>query len=864
MHIALWLALGAGVGLAAAAFSTLVREHRVQADGVADLATWAFMVGDGVMLQKDGSLLAAFALRGPDLVAATDAERAALSEHVNDALLGYTGRWMIDVSVVRRHAVSYPASSFPSVVGQLIDEERREEYAAGGIRFESDAFLTVTYLPPADADSRLAAWFVQGAGTTRGVEWDQVLAIFERDIAGLARRLSTHLTLRRLGSDDLCTFLHRCLTGLGHRVRTPARGAYLNVTLADQQLVGGFAPRVGGRHVRVIAVQGYPAESSAGALSFLSELPLCYRWSTRVLPLDTQQGATLIKRHQLRWFQKRKGAGTWVAEMASKGNAAPKPEDALFADQDATSMAADAAVALAENASGRVRFAQLTQCVVVMEERVDEADRAAREILGALHDAGYTARIETVNALDAFLGTLPGNGFANVRRVLVNTLNVADLLPLQSTWPGPATNPSPYYPVGSAPLVWAVTAGSTPFRLDLHENDIGHTLIVGKTGGGKSTLVGLLAAQFQRHRDAQAFVFDVGYSGWLLCHATGGQHYDVAAGEGAGLSLQPLAEVDQPSERAWAADWLETVIAMQGVQATPLIRERIDRALLLIAHSDRQHRTLTEFCAQVQVPEVVAALRPYTAAGPYSVLDGSADTALSGRHSTFELKRLMDLSDAAVVPVTLALFRRVERALDGRPTLIVLEELWAPLMRSAFSAKIREWMLTLRKYNAAVVLVVHSPTQLCALPGAQLLYESCPTRLFLPNPDATSVSNAAAYAELGLNETEVSVIASAVPKRDYYLAAPRGRRLFQLGLGPVALAFLGTPPGLTIGETKAAVEALAARYGNQWPSPWLAQLGLDSWAARFDAAVTRSTSHSAAGARLHGDNHVHSAAHLNS
>ena len=850
-------ALGVAAGIGAAWGSRVLREHRTQPEGVADLATWAFMVGDGVVLQKDGSLLAAFALRGPDLVAATEAERRALSEHVSDALLGYTGRWMLEISVIRRPAAAYAAGVFPSVVGQLIEDERREGYAAGGSRYESEAYVSVTYMPPSDTDSKLVAWLVSGARRSGDVNWNATLGRFEREIEGIRRRLSTHLSLRRLDADALCTLLHRCLTGLDHRVSTPPMGAYLNVALTDQELVGGFSPIVGRRHVRVVAVSGYPGQSAAGALAFLTELPACYRWSTRVIPFDTQEAGALIRRHQLRWFQKRKGAADWARDMATKGSGKSEasPDAELFSDQDARSMAADAAVALAENASGRVRFAHLTQAVVVMEERAADADQVAREVVGALNDAGYTARVETVNALDAFLGTLPGNGYANVRRVLVNTLNVADLLPLHATWPGPAMNPSPYYPAGSPPLVWAVTAGSTPFRLDLHEGDIGHTLIVGKTGGGKSTLVGLLAAQFQRHADAQVFAFDVGYSGWLLCEATGGRHYDVVA-SGDGLSLQPLADVDQATERAWAADWIETVLALQGVTMTPAYRERIDRALMLIAHGARVHRTITEFCTQVQVPEIAAALRPYTIEGPYSVLDGQADVALSGRHQTFELKQLMDLSDAAVVPVTLALFRRVERALDGRPTLIILEELWAPLMRSQFAAKIREWMLTLRKYNAAVVLVVHSPAQLCALPGAQLLYESCPTRLFLPNPDATSPANVAAYGELGLNETEIALVAAAQPKRDYYMAAPRGRRLFQLGLGPLALAFIGTPPGLTLSETRAVVEAMMATHGDGWPAEWLRQLGLGSWAGRYEAARVQGRVLKATSIEEGGVNHV--------
>ncbi len=156
---------------------------------------------------------------------------------------------MLDVSVVRRPATPYPESVFPSVIGQLIDAER-DDYAAGGARFESDTYLTVTYLPPADVDSRLAAWFVQRAGAARGVEWDRVLGAFERDIAALARRLSTHLSLRRLGSDELCTFLHRCLTGLPHPVRTPAPGAYLNVTLPIK------SPLVGSRRVLANSTSG--------------------------------------------------------------------------------------------------------------------------------------------------------------------------------------------------------------------------------------------------------------------------------------------------------------------------------------------------------------------------------------------------------------------------------------------------------------------------------------------------------------------------------------------------------------------------------------------------------------------------------
>ena len=184
------------------------------------------------------------------------------------------------------------------------------------------------------------------------------------------------------------------------------------------------------------------------------------------------------------------------------------------------------------------------------------------------------------------------------------------------------------------------------------------------------------------------------------------------------------------------------------------------------------------------------------------------------------------MDDKILIPVLLYLFRRVERQLDGRPTLIVIEELWAPLMRTVFANRIKQWLLTLRKQNAAVMLVAHTPAQLDAVPGKQVLIESCPTRILLPNSDAESSGNARLYQDLGLNDRELSVLARAAPKRDYYVKSPLGSRLVRLELGPTALAFLSTPGGLTADALRPHVEALAETHGRRWPEAWLNGLGV--------------------------------------
>src|SRR5206468_3320410 len=139
-------------------------------------------------------------------------------------------------------------------------------------------------------------------------------------------------------------------------------------------------------------------------------------------------------------------------------------------------------------------------------------------------------------------------------------------------------------------------------------------------------------------------------------------------------------------------DWLETLVALQGVAITPPLRARIDRALELLARNERMHRTLTELSVQIQHDELAAALRPYTVAGNYGqLLDANTGDLTPPDFTIFELKHLLSLDDRVAVPVLLYLFRCVERRLGGRPTLILVDEAWLPLMHSLFGPRLNQW-----------------------------------------------------------------------------------------------------------------------------------------------------------------------------
>ena len=298
-------AAGTLAGAVGAAGLGRLREHRARPRALSDLLGWGFLVGEGVVLMKDGSLLAAWRFRGRDLASSTSGEVAALAGHVNDALAAYGDGWMVHADAMRREAIGYASRErchFPDPVSALVDEARRGRYTSTSAHFETEAVLSLTYTPPSAIVGRLEGAVVKGRGGEAGADWDRVVAQFEREVAGLEARLSSALRMDRLRSAGLLRHLHESLTGLGHAVGVPGHGAYLDYALADQPFVGGFEPRVGAKHVRVVAVQGYPNATRPGLADPLTRLPFPYRWSIRFLPFSPTTAAKVIGKAQLGWF----------------------------------------------------------------------------------------------------------------------------------------------------------------------------------------------------------------------------------------------------------------------------------------------------------------------------------------------------------------------------------------------------------------------------------------------------------------------------------------------------------------------------------------------------------------------------------
>ena len=532
--------------------------------------------------------------------------------------------------------------------------------------------------------------------------------------------------------------------------------------------------------------------------------------------LDPHEALGELRRFRRKWKQQVRGF--WTQVFKTQGGAV---------NEYALLMANEADAALAEANSALVAFGYYTPVVVLMD-----ADRAAltenaRLVVREIQREGFTARIETVNTMEAWLGALPGHPVPNVRRPLIHTANLADLVPLSGVWTGSEENPCPYYPAGSPALVYAATSGATPFRINLHVDDVGHALVFGPTGAGKSTLLATIALQALRYAGATICCFDKGKSLWAVAKACGGRHYDVA-GDGS-PAFCPLATLDNEADLAWAEDWIATCFELQaGRPPAPGEREAVHRAMLLLRESN--DRTLTHFVAQVQDEMIRSALRYYSLEGALGALLDAEEDGLTAAHlAVFEIEELMALKEQAAIPVLLYLFRCFERSLRGQPAWLLLDEAWVMLGHPVFRAKIREWLKVLRKANCAVVLATQSLSDAARSGILDVLIESCPTKIFLPNEEAGTVGTPEhpgprdLYEAMGLNETQIEIIRSATKKRHYYLVSPEGRRLFDLGLGPIALSFAG----ISAKEQINHLERLDEFHGERWPFAWLDEQGID-------------------------------------
>lgn len=479
-----------------------------------------------------------------------------------------------------------------------------------------------------------------------------------------------------------------------------------------------------------------------------------------------------------------------VAQMRSAEDIAATVEAQLFE-------AADKAE------SGALGFGVHQMTITVFAETEAALDSEVARIRGIAHQNGMRL-VREVTALEAaFFAMHPGNMDYRARDMTVSSINFADMAALHAADTGTEKARLPW----ETPITAFQTLQGSLHRFSFHEPGDptaeptnGHTLVLGKSGGGKTTTVAFLAAQAQR-AGGRTIIFDKEAGLKMAVHALGGRYAEVRAGRPTGLN--PLATEAEERGEAWLLDWLVALLESRSGPMTPLQSEALKSA---IAQNGKAREGLRNFKSFQELfgdvgdgLDLAQRLREWGPDGRYGWVFGEAKEPVvdftSHDVTAVDLTEILNLGTERTA-ILGYLFRRIEMLIEERrPTLILIDEAWKVLDDEYFAKKLAEWLVTARKKNVVVVMMTQFPSQIRGSKARSIL-EALPNQLLFPNGEAASSD----YDSLRLTDGELDFVLNPIPGQRLVLSrSPRGSTVLNVdlkALGPLLTALGGGQAGL--------------------------------------------------------------------
>ena len=479
-----------------------------------------------------------------------------------------------------------------------------------------------------------------------------------------------------------------------------------------------------------------------------------------------------------------------VAQMRSAEDIAATVEAQLFE-------AADKAE------SGALGFGVHQMTITVFAETEAALDSEVARIRGIAHQNGMRLVREGTALEAAFFAMHPGNMDYRARDMTVSSINFADMAALHAADTGTEKARLPW----ATPITAFQTLQGSLHRFSFHEPGDptaeptnGHTLVLGKSGGGKTTTVAFLAAQAQR-AGGRTIIFDKEAGLKMAVHALGGRYAEVRAGRPTGLN--PLATEAGERGEAWLLDWLVALLESRSGPMTPLQSEALKSA---IAQNGKAREGLRNFQSFQELfgdvgdgLDLAQRLREWGPDGRYGWGFGEAKEPVvdfaSHDVTAVDLTEILDLGTERTA-ILGYLFRRIEMLIEEkRPTLILIDEAWKVLDDEYFAKKLAEWLVTARKKNVVVVMMTQFPSQIRGSKARSIL-EALPNQLLFPNGEAASAD----YDSFRLTDGELDFVLNPIPGQRLVLSrSPRGSTVLNVdlkALGPLLTALGGGQAGL--------------------------------------------------------------------
>ena len=784
----------------------MLKEYSEEKGKLSSYVPWICLIDKGVVLNKNGTLQKTLKYRGYDLDSSTVYELKNINAKLNDVIKRLGQGWSLNVEARRKRCTDYIEAENEILAIDIIEKERKLNFLENEY-FESEYYLTIVQLIPTDNSKKVGEIFLEYAKKSEIL--DKTLENFNKEfkkILNLFKEIFLEVT--ELDDEETYTYLHSCVSTKTDKIVVPEIPYAIANYLCDSDLVGGLKPKLRGKEIRCISIQGFPNYTVPGFFDVLNRLNIPYRWITRFLMLSKLEALSKMERKYKNIFSQRLSLFQRVyAELTGE-----KEENSRKLNEDALNKANEVRTQIALTMGDYVSQGFYTCTLIVDGDSIDEVEERVDVISKTINNMGFITIEESINSVEAFLGSIPGNITNNIRMPILNTITLSHLLPVSSVWGGDSWNKH----LNSPPLIYTKTKGSTPFRFNIHIEDIGHSAIVGPTGYGKSVLLGLIASSFMKYKDSRVYFFDKDASSRVLTYAVGGEFHDLGNDE---LSFQPLANIEIVEEKEWAYGWILEILEQENVKVSPTQKEKIWKALDNLAKTPIELRTISNFYTSVNDREIKEALIPYKIGGALGkYFDSDKDTLNFSRWQVFEMNQVIN-NKKGITPLLSYIFRRIENSLDGSPCIIILDECWMFFDSPIFAAKIREWLKVLRKKNSSVIFATQELGDILNSKLFTTVLDACQTKVFLPNPNAFADNYIPIYQKFGLNKTEIEIISKATKKKEYYYKSTKGSRLFELDLKEKTLSLIASSDLAKQNKAKELKEIY--RDANDFTREWL-------------------------------------------
>ena len=761
---------------------------------------WDFLLNDFILVNKNMGFQVTLKVRNHDLDFFTEEEMNLKILQYNNAIKKLPDNFIVHYEVQRKKSRGYIETEInDDFIPTVLMERERKDLFSKGEYFKCDYYITLTYLITEDAENKinslLASKKEDDSEEKMAEEAERELKIFRQKVVSFIALLKYATTsIEVLQGDELMAYMYSTVNAeFPEKKKMPTSPLYpIDQYLSNSSFENGKDTKIQrltkAKHLRTISVNLFPDEIESRVLKKLESLDFEFRMSARYIILSQNESKKMLKNFFIFHQGKQKNFGQYITEAITK-----KPSFNI--DELELAKTEEAKMALNEFKEGGMSYGYYTFTVVLADEDIKRLEDNALKIVTIFDEQDFTCSIDKYNIFPSYLGAIPGNVKANIRKYPINSMLLSCLFPTSSLYRGEEVNEffRDKKNITGVPLMMAKTDLNDIFYFNLHIKDAAHTLIAGPTRSGKSVLLGMLVAELKKYPNAQVFFFDKGGSIRVLTACMGGKFYDLGKGGDNDLAFQPLANIHIETERAFASNWIISLLQQENVIVTPDMKSTIWETLTTLSNDPPNRRTMTNFAFTVMNKEIQQALEPYTNIGSYGkYFDNNEDNFSDSNWQVFEMGRIIE-DPKATAPILSYLFHRieVEKLTKDYLTAIVVDEAWFAMENESFRLKFNDWLRTLAKLNAFIIFATQSLDEIAKSEITPAIVDGCKTKILLPSPQAKNYWKEL-YSKFGLNTIEIEKVARGEMQKQYFYKSDLGSREFEMDLGKIELAYVGS------------------------------------------------------------------------